>query len=132
VIANPPGICSRCNTPLHNGRCPKATPETMEDTIDRLTTERDALKAELERWRHGNTIEGDFVCPDSLALTEVTAERDRMRPVYEAAKALKDEDLMWSGEMGNGIRAEPASLGDLVVKFYDAIDAAPTRKEQKT
>lgn len=27
-----------------------------------------AAERELERWRHGVTIEGDFVCPDSLAL----------------------------------------------------------------
>ncbi len=29
-----------------------------------------AMTRELERWRHGVTIEGDFVCPDSLELTE--------------------------------------------------------------
>lgn len=40
----------------------------------RVLDERDAANRELERWRHGNMIEGDFVCPDSLALTEARAE----------------------------------------------------------
>lgn len=55
-----------------------------------IIAERDAeiarLKAalleqgrELERWKHGEQIEGDYVCPDSLALTEARKELDAMR-----------------------------------------------------
>lgn len=53
---------------------------------DRLQEERDGLRAaltaaerELERWRHGNTIEGDFVCPNALRAYDATRERDEAR-----------------------------------------------------
>ena len=39
-----------------------------------LTRQLADANRELERWRHGVTIEGDFVCPDSLALSEARAE----------------------------------------------------------
>ena len=39
-----------------------------------LTRQLAEANRELERWRHGVTIEGDFVCPDSLALSEARAE----------------------------------------------------------
>lgn len=51
-------ICIHCNGPVTNGKCPGATPETMEDALTRVTAERDQARAEVER----------------------------MRPVYEAAK----------------------------------------------
>ncbi len=38
-----------------------------------------AANRELERWRHGVIVEGDFICPDSLALNAANAtiaERD--------------------------------------------------------
>jgi len=48
-------------------------------TAHRMISERDRvivdqagqirdLKRELDRWRHGATIEGDFVCPNELEL----------------------------------------------------------------
>jgi hypothetical protein len=37
------------------------------------------VRAENERLRHGNTIEGDFVCPNELALTNARAEAERWR-----------------------------------------------------
>ena len=39
-----------------------------------LTRQLAEANRELERWRHGVTIEGDFVCLDSLALSEARAE----------------------------------------------------------
>lgn len=36
------------------------------EAVERLN----AAERELERWRHGVTVEGDFVCPDSLRLSE--------------------------------------------------------------
>lgn len=33
--------------------------------------ERDAALRELDRWRHGNTIEGDFVCPNELEVARL-------------------------------------------------------------
>lgn len=43
-----------------------------------------AAERELERWRHGVQIEGDFVCPDSLSLSEL------QRLLLERADVLKD------------------------------------------
>jgi hypothetical protein len=39
-----------------------------------LGRELELTKMELERWRHGKQIEGDYVCPDSLALTAAKTE----------------------------------------------------------
>lgn len=38
-----------------------------------LVADNDAMMRELERHRHGGTLEPDFVCPDSLALAEARA-----------------------------------------------------------
>jgi len=38
-----------------------------------------SVERELERWRHGNTTEGDFVCPNALAATNAQRERDAAR-----------------------------------------------------
>lgn len=38
-----------------------------------------ALEAELDRWRHGAPIEGDFVCPDSLRAASLEAENAALR-----------------------------------------------------
>jgi hypothetical protein len=40
------------------------------DDVKRLRAQVASLERELERWRHGVTIEGDHVCPDSLALND--------------------------------------------------------------
>ena len=50
-----------------------------------MTTDLARLATELERWRHGVTIEGDFVCPDSLALSEaLRVNADLTRQLAEA------------------------------------------------
>jgi uncharacterized coiled-coil DUF342 family protein len=41
----------------------------------------EALERELERWRHGKQIEGDYVC-------EATLERDRYRAALEQISGL--------------------------------------------
>lgn len=48
-----------------------------EETLRRLAS----AERELERHRHGNTIEGDYVCPDSLALTEARRQLDAVSDV---------------------------------------------------
>lgn len=42
--------------------------------VERLKEQVTARERELERFRHGVTLEGDFICPDSLALTEARAK----------------------------------------------------------
>jgi hypothetical protein len=75
----------------------------LEHTVlgrDKAMANAASLERELERWRHGVTVEGDYVCPDSLRMTELGAALRRM--VDEA------DDLV----RGYGIaelRAEPGS-----------------------
>jgi hypothetical protein len=51
-----------------DGCLPHSAPHIVE--LRALRAELAAANRELERHRHGNTIEGDDVCPDSLHLTE--------------------------------------------------------------
>lgn len=41
-----------------------------------------ATQAELERWRHGIQVEGDYVCPDSLALIGLRSELERAKNTF--------------------------------------------------
>lgn len=61
--------------------------EVSESSLEAVTKERDSALRELERWRHGNTVEGDFVCPNELERTAALAEIMRMKPVFDAAVA---------------------------------------------
>lgn len=45
---------------------------------DRLRARLAAAERELERWRHGEPVEGDFVCPNALALDELRAQLARL------------------------------------------------------
>jgi hypothetical protein len=65
-----PEPCPECGG-TKSGYASRVTEERDEarETSDNLTRQNLALLRELERHRHGATIEGDVVCPDSLALT---------------------------------------------------------------
>ena len=41
-------------------------PDPRDVEIARLRADNAALLREVERWRHGVTVEGDFICPDTL------------------------------------------------------------------
>jgi len=59
-----------------------------------LTANAD-LTRELERWKHGAQIEGDFVCLDSLALSEaLRVNADLTRQLAEARAEI--ERLKWA------------------------------------
>ena len=65
---------------LHNEQLRKFSEERLD-----LTRQLAEANRELERWRHGVTIEGDFVCPDSLALSEaLRVNADLTRQLAEA------------------------------------------------
>lgn len=49
-------------------------------------TRLDAAEAGLERWRHGQQIEGDYVCPNALAATNAEAENQRLRNLIGCAE----------------------------------------------
>lgn len=42
------------------------------------------MNRELERWRHGNTIEGDFICPNEANALELTAGIQRLTERLDA------------------------------------------------
>lgn len=54
----------------------------------------ESLSRELERWRHGVTVEGDFVCPDSVALAEAMKRIAALEKV--AAFAEHDFRCAWT------------------------------------
>lgn len=63
--------------------------QLMKD-YDAVEAERDAalekgtaLTRELERWRHGNTIEGDFVCPNALERDTALARVAELEHLFE-------------------------------------------------
>ena len=95
-------------------------------TAQRLTAERDALQREADRLRHGVPIEGDFVCPDSLALVEARREIERWRPVIEAAKAWRADDV--GGDHGRDLFIPSVGSGDVLRDALDTL-AAKERDE---
>ena len=70
-------------TPEDAAFCAAANPTAVLALLNAL----DAANRELERWRHGATVEGDFVCPDSLALTAANAEIERLQTMHAARDA---------------------------------------------
>jgi hypothetical protein len=61
------------------------------EEVQRLRTEHAAAIRNADRLRHGVPIEGDFVCPDSLALTEMTKARDEARAQLDTAREYEDQ-----------------------------------------
>jgi len=70
----------------------------LSDVLAENASLRSALAAserECDRWRHGVPVEGDYVCPDSLALAETRAalaecQREREAMERAAANALRE------------------------------------------
>jgi hypothetical protein len=44
-----------------------------------MARERDVIQREAERLRHGEPVDGDFVCPDSLRVSDLEAEVKTLR-----------------------------------------------------
>jgi len=65
-------------------------PSNNSPLIIRLLDALDAAERELERWRHGVTIEGDFVCPNDLRAANAERERDKLYEELTEARALID------------------------------------------
>lgn len=71
--------------------------------------ECDSAKRELERWRHGVTVEGDFVCPDSL---ECERLRTANAELLEACRDAIDSAPVGCDQItASGIRAVLAKWG---------------------
>ena len=85
------------------------------DTAARMYSEllRDfmAQLRELERLRHGDTIESDFICPDSLAFTNAEAT---IRKLFEVVQAYRAEWGHYGPDYGSGVL-------DIVLQRMDAV-----------
>jgi len=57
------------------------------EQLTHLSRQVKALERELERHRHGVTLEGDFICPDSPALTEALGRVKALEGALRAAYA---------------------------------------------
>lgn len=44
---------------------------SIAEQLEACMAERDEALRESDRWRHGNTIEGDFVCPNDLVVAQL-------------------------------------------------------------
>lgn len=84
--------------------------------LERVKGERDAAMREADRLRHGQAIEGDFICPNDWRLNEVSA-------VVEASVKLYDEDQVEAG-MGGGLAPRHYRTFKALSELYAAIDAA--------
>lgn len=94
--------CERLKAAWDNGvaelmKSSYAQVSLVTNRLHDVETERDAAIRELERWRHGTTVEGDFVCPNALALDSMTAElaearadAEEQRGLFLEAKAERD------------------------------------------
>lgn len=72
------------------------------DENDSLRAELAATRRELERWRHSEQIEGDYVCPAEQLLEqrdEVIRERDSLRAEVERLR----ERYGWNPKDGDGV-----------------------------
>lgn len=71
----------------------------------RLRTSLAAAERELDRWRHGQPVEGDYVCPEALTV-------DAMRPVVALAATYVDVWKAYEGKSSPS-RAEMDAADDL-------------------
>jgi hypothetical protein len=63
----------------------------MSDEVAFLKKDITDLERELERHRHGETLEGDFICPDSLMMTQLASTLEKTMMCLEGI--LSDPDL---------------------------------------
>ena len=76
------------------------------EQADKLQRERDQARQEADRLRHGLAVEGDFVCPNEYAVSELTAERNFLR----ALKKNHEEDFTRVCKERDEARAEVERL----------------------
>lgn len=85
--------------------------EDVEERWGQLIEERDAALRELERWRHGVTIEGDFVCPHEVE-----------REAAERAAFVRGAEAMRRAAVRNVARVSPTlaeNVLDLTVPEFE-------------
>jgi hypothetical protein len=100
--------------------------EVRRETEAILRAIREPLERELERHRHGVTLEGDFICPDSLALTEAQAEIARLKGAVEQLK----ENESYAFSRGLAV-SKPDLQARLTAAEQRATDAERERDEAR-
>lgn len=78
------------------GAPPQLSPccRERQEEIETLRRRLQLSEQEVERWRHGVTIEGDFICPDSLDLTEAERVIDVVRESLEWIEGSGKSDIL--------------------------------------
>lgn len=66
--------CGRCVTSPGTLESPCEMCGSVSGTVLALLDALDAAEREADRWRHGVPVEGDYVCPTSLALDQARAD----------------------------------------------------------
>lgn len=64
----------------------------------RILDALDAAEREADRWRHGVPVEGDYVCPTSLALDQARADFIRYAAHESACASHVGAMTEWAGE----------------------------------
>lgn len=60
--------------------------------LAKAEAERDEARREADRLRHGNTVEGDFVCPNELAAKAATMARDSIEKMIRFELRAQQEE----------------------------------------
>lgn len=98
------------------------------DDMQRAERERDEARREADRFRHGCTVEGDFVCPNEYAVGELTAERNFLR----ALKKNHEEDFTRVCKERDEARAEVERLRSVLsATSQELADIAATPAEER-
>ncbi len=104
--------------------------------IEQLKASSAALVRELERWRHGQPIEGDYVCPFALETDRInTVLADTLRPGETLSEAIwrlkrycadateeRDNAKAMTWERGRTLRYENLTLAAQVSRMREAIE----------
>ena len=130
-----PQACPLCEG-TRSGYASRITRErdTALASLASTRAELEAAARELERWRHGAPIEGDYVCPNALRADNAEAESEAMRGVVEAAEFQRDHaairDNHRHGDPGASEKGEAwiRSTEDL----ERAVDAFRSRAKETT
>lgn len=85
--------------------------------------ERDAAERMADRLRHGQEIESDYICPDSLRATEAEAERDTLKArLAEAEKTVAVYGAALSGNAAYLDGAEHYPADDKIQGWAAALE----------
>lgn len=87
---------------------------SLRTRLAQVEAERDAALREADRWRHGATVEGDFVCPNQLQLDAALARVREVEAELAAAECniadFVEARLDWDRSSDAALYAIPADI----------------------